>query len=160
MFFFIFWTIERQWPSISGLCFAGVLINFRSGKFQVLDVSFFSKGHAGFFGFCCRVIISEFWTQDISDDDGIPEGGYCYDDRGVCDRFPHLQNDRFFTVKLEETFDVCTLCNDKHFIVINIITCASFVQRVIYGIFFNSTSTSRSMLDHMYCRSLVLVWMT
>ncbi|SPT20784.1 unnamed protein product [Triticum aestivum] len=44
----------------------------------------------------------------MSDDDGIPECGYCYDHRGVCDRFPHLQNDRFFTVKLEETFDVCT----------------------------------------------------
>ena len=91
------------------------------------------------------------------DDDGILECGYCYDDCGVCDRFPHLQNDRFFTVKLEENFDVCTVRNDKHFIVINIITCASFVQRVIYGIFFNSTSTSRAMLDHMYLRSLVLV---
>lgn len=93
----------------------------------------------------------------MSDDDGIPECGYCYDDRGLCDRFPHLQNDRFFTVKLEETFDVCTVRNDKHFIVINIITCASFVQRVIYGFFFNSISTSRAMLDHMYWRSLVLV---
>ena len=41
----------------------------------------------------------------------------------------------FFTVKLEETFDVCMVRNDKHFIVINIITCASFVQRVIYGFF-------------------------
>ena len=71
----------------------------------------------------------------MSDDDGIPKFVYCYDDRGVCDRFPHLQNDRFFTVKLEETFDVCTVRKDKHFIVINIITCASFVQRVIYGFF-------------------------
>ena len=71
----------------------------------------------------------------MSDDNGILECGYYYDDRGVCDRFPHLQNDRFFTVKLEETFDVCTVCNDKHFIVINIITCASFVQPVIYGFF-------------------------
>lgn len=44
----------------------------------------------------------------MSNDDGIPECVYCYDDRGVCDRFPHLQIDRFFTVKLEETFDVCT----------------------------------------------------
>ena len=71
----------------------------------------------------------------MSDDDGIPERGYCYDDRGLCNRFHHLQNDRFFTVKLEETFDVCTVRNDKHFIVINIITCASFVQCVIYGFF-------------------------
>ena len=36
-----------------GLCFAGVLIHFRSGKFQALDMSYFSKGHAGFF--------REFW---------------------------------------------------------------------------------------------------
>ncbi|KAM3262102.1 hypothetical protein ACQJBY_052658 [Aegilops geniculata] len=43
----------------------------------------------------------------MSDDDRIPECEYCYDDRGLCDMFPHLQNDRFFTVKLEETFDVC-----------------------------------------------------
>ena len=93
----------------------------------------------------------------MSDDDGIPECEYYYDDCGVCDRFPHLQNDRFFTVKLEETFDVCTVCNDKHFIVINIITCASFVQPVIYGFFFNLISTSCAMLDHMYWRSLVLV---
>ena len=54
----------------------------------------------------------------------------------VCgDMYPHLQNDRFFTVKLEETFDVCTVRNDKHFIIINIITCASFVQCVISGFF-------------------------
>ena len=33
----------------SGLCFAGVLIRFRSSKFQALDMSYFSKGHAGFF---------------------------------------------------------------------------------------------------------------
>ena len=37
----------------SRLCFTGVLINFRSGKFQALDMSCFSEGHAGFF--------REFW---------------------------------------------------------------------------------------------------
>ena len=37
----------------SGLCFAGVLIHFRSGKFQALDMSYFSKGYARFF--------HEFW---------------------------------------------------------------------------------------------------
>ena len=41
------------YTSYSGLCFAVVLINLRSGKFQALDMSFFSKGHAGFF--------REFW---------------------------------------------------------------------------------------------------
>jgi hypothetical protein len=38
---------RRENPS--GLCFAGVLIHFRSGKFQALDMSYFSEGHAGFF---------------------------------------------------------------------------------------------------------------
>ena len=33
----------------SGLCFAGMLIHFRSSKFQALDMSYFSEGHAGFF---------------------------------------------------------------------------------------------------------------
>ena len=33
----------------SGLCFAGMLIHFRSGKFQVLDLSTFSKSHAEIF---------------------------------------------------------------------------------------------------------------
>ena len=33
----------------SGLCFAGMLIRFRPGKFQALDMSYFSKGHAEFF---------------------------------------------------------------------------------------------------------------
>ena len=33
----------------SGLCFVGVLINFHSGKFQALDMSCFSKGHAEIF---------------------------------------------------------------------------------------------------------------
>ena len=41
------------YTSYSGLCFAVVLINLRSGKFQALDMSFFSEGHAGFF--------REFW---------------------------------------------------------------------------------------------------
>ena len=68
----------------------------------------------------------------------------------------------FFTVKLEETFDVCMVRNDKRFIVINIISCASFVQRVISGFFFNSISTSHAMLYHMYWRSLIsktlIIW--
>mgnify|MGYP005837717755 CR=1 FL=1 len=46
-------AVHVQFTSSSGLCFAGVLINFRSGKFQALDMSFFSKGHAGLF--------REFW---------------------------------------------------------------------------------------------------
>ena len=46
-------SLSMQRTPPSGLCFAGVLINFRSGKFQALDMSFFSKGHAVFF--------REFW---------------------------------------------------------------------------------------------------
>ena len=34
-------AVHVQFTSPSGLCFAGVLINFRSGKFQALDMSFF-----------------------------------------------------------------------------------------------------------------------
>ena len=39
----------------SGLCFTGMLIHFRSGKFQALDLSTFSKGHAEIF--------REFWDD-------------------------------------------------------------------------------------------------
>ena len=46
-------VVHVQFTPPSGLCFAGVLIHFRSGKFQALDMSYFSKGHAGFF--------REFW---------------------------------------------------------------------------------------------------
>jgi len=43
------WTSLYRGENPSGLCFAGVLIHFRSSKFQALDMSYFSKGHAGFF---------------------------------------------------------------------------------------------------------------
>ena len=47
------WTSLYRRENPSGLCFAGVLIHFRSGKFQALDMSYLSKGHVGFF--------REFW---------------------------------------------------------------------------------------------------
>ena len=48
------WSVMfAGYTSYSGLCFAEVLINFRFGKFQALDMSCFSKGHAGIF--------REFW---------------------------------------------------------------------------------------------------
>ena len=50
-------------------------------------------------------------------DDRIPECDYCGDDRGLCDR-PHLVDGRRFSVKLDETFDVETVRNDKSFFVI------------------------------------------
>ena len=39
----------------SGLCFAGVLINFRSGKFQALDMSFLAKFMLDFLGFAVEL---------------------------------------------------------------------------------------------------------
>ena len=48
----------------------------------------------------------------MSDDDMIPECDYCEDDRGLCDRMPYLQNGRYFTIVLKETFDVFTVRKD------------------------------------------------
>ena len=47
----------------------------------------------------------------MSDDDRIPECDYYGDDQGLCDR-PHLEDGRRFSIKLDETFDVCTVHND------------------------------------------------
>ena len=52
------------------------------------------------------------------DDDGIPEREYCSDDRGLCDR-SHLEGGRRFSIKLDETFDVETVHNDKSCFVTN-----------------------------------------
>ena len=48
-----------------------------------------------------------------SDDESLPgECGWCHDDRGMCGRFLELDDDRRFSIKLEETFDVETVRND------------------------------------------------
>nr|BDI54572.1 putative polygalacturonase [Triticum aestivum] len=45
-----------------------------------------------------------------SDDENRPgECDWCHDDRGICDRFIELDEDRRFSIKLEETCDVHTL---------------------------------------------------
>ena len=51
------------------------------------------------------------------DDDSLPgECSWCHDDRGMCDRFVELDEDRRFSIKLEETFDVeMVRNNDKCF---------------------------------------------
>ena len=52
-----------------------------------------------------------------SDDENRPgECDWCHDDRGMCDRFVELDEDRCFSIKLEETFD-CEMVrnNDKYF---------------------------------------------
>ena len=48
-----------------------------------------------------------------SDDESLPgECSWCHDDRGVCDRFVELDEDRRFSIKLEETFDYETVRNN------------------------------------------------
>ena len=48
------------------------------------------------------------------DDDKLPECDWYSDDRGLCDR-PHLVDGRRFSIKLDETFTVETVRNDKSF---------------------------------------------
>ena len=57
--------------------------------------------------------------MSYSDDDSLPgECSWCHNDRGMCDRFVQLDEDRRFSIKLEETFDVETVRNnDKCFFV-------------------------------------------
>ena len=51
--------------------------------------------------------------MSYSDDESLPgECDWCHDDRGQCDR-PHLDEDRRFSIKLDETFDVETVRNDN-----------------------------------------------
>ena len=50
-----------------------------------------------------------------SDDEIRPgECDWCHDDRGMCDRFLELDEDRRFSIKLEETFDVHMVRNDDN----------------------------------------------
>ena len=55
--------------------------------------------------------------MSYSDDDSLPgECSWCHDDRVMCDRFVQLDEDRRFSIKLEETFDFETVRNnDKWF---------------------------------------------
>ena len=55
--------------------------------------------------------------MSYSDDDSLPgKCSWCHDDRGMCDMFVELDEDRRFSIKLEETFDVETVRNnDKCF---------------------------------------------
>ena len=53
--------------------------------------------------------------MSYSDDENRPrECDWCHDDRGMCDRFIELDEDRRFSIKLEETFDVHTVHNDDN----------------------------------------------
>ena len=51
--------------------------------------------------------------MSYSDDENRPrECDWCHYDRGMCDRFLELDEDRCFNINLEETFDVEMVCND------------------------------------------------
>ena len=50
--------------------------------------------------------------MSYSNDESLPgKCDWCHDDRGQCDR-PHLDEDRRFSIKHEETFDFETVRND------------------------------------------------
>ena len=50
-----------------------------------------------------------------SDDENRPgECDWCHDDRGMCDRFIELDEDRRFSIKLKETSNVHTVRNDDN----------------------------------------------
>ena len=54
----------------------------------------------------------------MSDEDMIPECDYCEDKRDLCDGI-FLDDDRRFSIKLDENFEVDTVShNDKSFFVI------------------------------------------
>ena len=67
--------------------------------------------------------------MSYSDDESLPgECDWCHDDRGQCDR-PHLDEDRRFIIKPEETFDVETVRNDFKYFSVYI---SSFTIRLAY----------------------------
>ena len=43
----------------------------------------------------------------------LGECSWCHDDRGMCDMFVELDEDRCFSIKVEETFDVEMVRNDE-----------------------------------------------
>ena len=48
-----------------------------------------------------------------SDDENLSgECSWCHENQGLCD-MPHLDDDRRFSIKLEETFDVEMVRNDE-----------------------------------------------
>ena len=61
----------------SGLCFAGVLIHFRSGKFQALDMSYVSKGHVGFFREFCHDLCQNMYEISSAPDLCVEYPGSC-----------------------------------------------------------------------------------
>ena len=72
---------------------------------------------------------------------------YCEDERGLCDG-NFLVDDRSFSIKLDETFEVDTVShNDKSFFVIKHDIC--FICFNLY-FFYYSTSVSPGMQEFLY----------
>ena len=72
---------------------------------------------------------------------------YCEDERGLCDRI-FLDDDRRFSIKLDENFKVDTVShNDKSFFVIKHDIC--FICFKLY-FFYYSTSVSPAMQEFLY----------
>ena len=84
-----------------------------------------------------------------SDDESLSgECDWCHDDRGLCDR-PHLDEDRRFSIKLEETFDVETVHNDDK--------CYFFVIKHDFNYFNMYFSSFPIRLAYpMHCKTLCL----
>ena len=72
---------------------------------------------------------------------------YCEDERGLCDGI-FLDDDRRFSIKLDENFEVDTVShNDKSFFVIKHDIC--FICFNLY-FFYYSTSVSPAMQEFLY----------
>ena len=72
---------------------------------------------------------------------------YCEDERGLCDGI-FLDDDRRFSIKLDENFEVDTVShNDKSFFVIKHDMC--FICFNLY-FFYYSTSVSPAMQEFLY----------
>ena len=83
--------------------------------------------------------------SDDENDFGICK--YCEDERGLCDGI-FLDDDRRFSIKLDENFEVDTVShNDKSFFVIKHDIC--FICFNLYC-FYYSTSVSPAMQEFLY----------
>ena len=72
---------------------------------------------------------------------------YCADERGLCDGI-FLDDDRRFSIKLDENFEVDTVShNDKSFFVIKHDICFHLLQLIF---FYYSTSVSPAMQEFLY----------
>ena len=84
-----------------------------------------------------------------SDDESLlGEFSWFHGDQGLCDR-PHLDEDRCFSIKLEETFDVEMVCNDDK--------CYFFVIKNDFKYFYVYFSSFTIRLAYpMPCKALCL----